>query len=372
VAITLATLPTYALPSDEVRVVVTAGGGGNFARVWCTDAPEGSALRAELDAAGTSARVEVFAVAPDDPDPRIPLDAPGAYTFAAQEYTRQATTQGGGYAGDPNGYQSETKVGSETTVTLYAGERLTTRLGSARFGFATLVLYVWADTVRATDNQNHPAVGVTPAIINPTTEAADLAARDATVATSLDALADKTAAALVLDAEDIIEEICDELFLHMTNAGGSYHTVADTDNDDLIRDKVPPATGTKAGIAESVRLIHQYLSDHMRNLPGTAGDYHSELDYANAPAVTAPAGPSDMASTMATLADLHRVYEAHRADATAHAAADSTNVITTALPPLLTLHSDYLDALRQLSPSAPSTANAAAVVLVHSAGFVPG
>lgn len=371
--LTLATEPQYALPGIvKMRATPTTG---NYARVWCTDAPEGSELIEELKRLGSGHRIEV-----DKQDAEGilegKLEVGGAYTFVCQEYTKNASTHGGSYAGDPNGFQSETKVGSEVTQTIYIGTKLACPLGSSTFGQAELVLWVWNDTVRATTIKGHGEV--TPAIVKPKTERAITAARSTTVATKLAALDGVLSAILVGSLDAMCADLRTELPLHFNNNGGVYHGEAagplpDDDNDTEI-ENLPAAPTTPAGLANFVSVVWRRLRNHMSNWDGSAQKpYHDKggavtPDYINALAAGAP-GDGDALGTIAALADIYRAYVAHIADTIVHDAADTTNKLTQTLGMIPDLHQAFLDAQRTASPTAPATQNPAVTRLVHSAGF---
>src|SRR6185369_12938032 len=154
----VATTPTYPIPGRETRVIFTIS--ANFVRVWCTVAPEGSELANKLKLT-TQNRVLVYQGDGGQHNPwRFNADKGGKYTLVTQEYTR-GTAYGGGYQGDPNGVESETKSGSETTLSLFIGQRMTSTIGIAPDS-ATLVLWVWDGNIRpttlATQGENSPAI----------------------------------------------------------------------------------------------------------------------------------------------------------------------------------------------------------------------
>ena len=371
--LTLATEPQYALPGIvQMRATPTTG---NYVRIWCTAAPEGSELAKSIQRLGTGKRIEV-----DKQDAEGilegKLEVGGAYTFVCQEYTKNASTHGGGYAGDPNGFQSEDKVGSEVTQTIYIGTKLACPLGSSTFGQAELVLWVWNDTVRATTVMAHDEL--TPAIVGPKTPRATTAARSATVATKLAALDGVLSAILVGNLDAMCADLRTQIPLHFNNASGVYHGVAagplpDDDNDTEI-ETLPSAPTTPAGLANFVSVVWRRLRNHMSNWDGSAQkSYHYKSssvtpDYINVLAAGAP-GESDALGTIMALGDLYRAYVAHIADATVHDAADTTNTMTQTLGLIPDLHQAFLDAQRTLSPTAPATQNPAVTRLVHGAGF---
>jgi len=372
-AVTLATATAYALPAELVEVTMTAGGASaNYARVWVTDAPEGSEYRKALDAATTATRVQVAEAFETDDNLQLKMEVGGAYTFQAQEYTKGAAPAfGGGYDADPEGYATETKVGGEDTITLYVGQHLTSRVGAPGYGFATLNLWVWNATIRATNNTAHAAAGITPSITGPSNDKAKTAAQAVTVATALAAMVDITAATALGSPNLVVAELAADIAAHMNNTGGTgSHGTVDSDNDtDLEHLPLTPLPSTPVGYAISMSVIAPALRRHMQNQPGTAGQYHRDYDYTNLPVATVPGSESNMWTVMASVADTYRAYEAHRQDAVAHLAADGLNTITATLGPLLVLHRDFITAMTPAVPTVPTGMNPAVTTLVHTAGF---
>jgi hypothetical protein len=193
---TLATMPVYAPPVRETQVIFTlTGTGANFVRVWVTVAPPDSELRAKLEQS-TQSRVEIYKGEGGDKAPlRRKFDKGGKYTLVAQEYTRGASDYGGGYEGSPDSAPSETKVGSEVTLELFIGQRMTAEIGSSGDA-ATLVLWVWDNTIRATTIAVHGEAS--PALQSDQPTARALAAiESATVQAALEAIAGVTVDAAI-------------------------------------------------------------------------------------------------------------------------------------------------------------------------------
>ena len=372
-AVTLATTPEFAFPG-RVRLTVGLTGGGNYARAWVTDAPESSELRALLDAAQASSRIEVFtASAAPEEQPTIEFDRGGVYTFSCQEYTLGATTYGGGFAGDPDSFQSETKVGAENTVSIYIGQRLESRVGSPTYGVATLTLWVWDNTVRGTSNLEHGVVS--PNITLPSTQKAVTAINDPTVQAALDALVNATASDLIGDLAGLVDEFKSDLPSHFSNTGGAFHSAADSDNDTEIED-MPSNPQTPAAVARAANVVRKRLDLHMTNDSDGSARYHviagiNVPDMTNRIIAGPPATAADMASSVIALADAFRAYEAHRVDTDSHLVADAVNVISPlTVGSLLSLHHEFLNAMRGLTPAGPTTINQGATDLVHTAGFI--
>jgi hypothetical protein len=360
VAVTLTPVTTYPLPGS-VAIDVATTGGGDFARLWITDAPPDSALKKQLTKSGAG-RIELATV---DNGKRYTLEADigGGYVFAAQEYTKGASTYGGGYQGDPNSYTTETKVGSESAVTVYVGERMTHRLGCATRGFATLVVYVFDGTIRETTAPVHGEA--TPSVVDPTTVAAKTAANDATLVASVAALVDVAASALMPNLGTLVNEMITDIPAHMNNTGGSFHTAPDTDNDTAI-ENLPGTPGTPDSLAHSARVIMERLTLHQTNGVDNSDSHHDKTkgpDYENAIIAPRPGSAAGMPAVLGAVADIYRAYEAHRQDSDYHQANDTTNTLATTFDPLLVIHRDFLEAFLPLSPTAPANLNPGAVRL---------
>jgi len=373
----ITTEPTYA-PPGKVRLVFTASGGGNYVRVWCTNAPVGSQWRTKLDQSAANAKAArvlmVECGVAEKPD--VELDVGGVYVLAAQEYTRGAASYGGGHKGDPDSYDSETKLGAEATLSVYVGQRLVSPIGAPEYGTAKLVVWVWNGTIRATTATTHGER--TPAIFGATGKALT-AAENTSVLSHVDALADITPATSMAGLAALHAELQLDLPLHFNNNGGAWHNVADAYNDSEI-ESLPAAPATPEGYYYAAQVMLRRLRCHMVNddgsgaggrlLHATGGGSVAAPDYGNLPVASRPSGSAHMALAMAAYGELYRAYVAHIANTSVHSAADTTNTIVATVPPLLDLHAEFIDAQRTLSPTAPATQNPAATELIHSAGFI--
>jgi hypothetical protein len=160
---TLSTVPAYPPPNWETRVTFTlTESNTNWVRVWVTAAPEGSELRAKLDAKAALNRFEVYA-GPGGANAlwKQTFGVGGKYTLVAQEYTRGATEFGGGYQNDARGAQTETKVGAESTLSLHIGQRLTSTI-SAGADSVDLALWVWDAKSRRPSPRTRRALANSP------------------------------------------------------------------------------------------------------------------------------------------------------------------------------------------------------------------
>lgn len=367
-AITLTSEPSLPLAGKTVKLTLTPSGGGNYVKLLCSDAPQGSALRNELDETGAT-RV---AVLEGDTGKRHDFtpDKPGAYVFVALEITKgaAATDPGGGYPGAPAGYLSETPV-SSTTVTLRVGSRLTMPVGAGA-DTGEIVLYVWDATIRPTLASTHAEIS--PRINDPKTDRARNAALSSGVVAALAALSGVAASTAVGTLSTVVTDLIDKFNAHLTQA--TVHAANDSNNaiDGAYRNPSTPEA-LKQSVNELLRKFKRHILNDNSAGPGSAG-YHAPGsnragDWAARPIAE---NTGDLAQTLIALAGLHRHYETHRATAgTIHNNADGTNVAT-ALPALPALHSAFIAELVKTAPTAPSTANAGAVTLVSAAGMREG
>lgn len=374
-ATTLATSPTYVVPSRQAALTFTLGEtGSNYARIWCTAAPVGSALRASLDKS-TQNRIELFVTDGGAAHPiSYKFDKGGAYTLVSQEYTRGASQFGGAYQNAAGSAPSETKVGTEHTITLYIGQRMTSKVGAAR-DIGTLVLWVWNDTIRGTTLATHGEAS--PAIVSPATPNAVAASEASAVKTALAALADVAVATAVGTVSTITAEMVTKINAHFAKTTGSpaTHAAADT-NDPLTVDLGSASTPSDLQTFASKALIamrYHYTND--ATLGGTSSGidsagYHvvsaaKKNDFLDAPLFRS-VGALDEAYR--ALADIWRSYEAHRVSTAVHGSADTTNTLT-ALPALLSVHKEFLAVLASASPTTPPTQSSGAMTLMQQAGM---
>jgi len=368
-AVTLATVPAYAVPGQRVRITATLTGGGNFFRLWLTNAPDGSGARAQIEAmpVGT-ARLEL-ASGYADTSVYIDLDVGGVYLLTAQEYVKGASTYGGGYESDPSSYETEAQVGAESTLQIVTGQRLEQRVGAPAYGYATLRLWVWDSTVRATTAALHGEA--TPALLSPTTQRMATAMQATAVRAAVAALVNKTTATLMGTIATLVADMRIKLPAHFHNVGGAYHATADTNNDTEI-EGLQSGPLSPEGYARAAQVLRSRLWQHMTN----AEDYRYHIngigsvepDYDNALVAALPGSANDMGAVIMAIADVARAYEQHRVDTNHHGLADAANALVVVPGTLLLLHQAVLDALRQAVPTVP-TINTAALQLLHSAGF---
>lgn len=361
--------PTYATVNTGASVTFSLSAGGNFLRLWCTAAPDGAKLKSELDQS-SAARVFVFEGDATATWKFMP-DAGGVFVFAAQEYTKGATPGfRGAYTGDPRGFETETKIGSEASLSIQIGQRITQKLGVGS-DTATLAIHVFGATIRATTFDVHGET--TPFLLEASTTKAKTAVVDATVLSSLAALVagGGVAAATALGT---LSSIADDI-IQKFNAHRSQATVHAANDPTNVISRAYESPTTPASLQRTVAEILRMLDRHMRNDDGSSAGtggvaYHfvgsiNRADWANA-LIAQP--PGDLTACIVGLSDAWRAYEGHRVNTGVHTSADTVNTLT-ALSPLLTLHKAFLSSIQATSPTPPNTANAGVVTLVHGGGF---
>lgn len=364
-AVTITPSPTYPVQGRPAKIAVAVTGGGNYVRIWCTDAPLGSDLRAVLDDNAIT-RTEVFKGDAGTDWLFVP-DKGGVYVLTAQEYTRGASTTGGTYVDSPGNAPSETKIGSETALTLQIGQRLTHQLGLGA-DTATLVLHVFDDTIRNTTLADHGEK--TPAVIEGSTPRAKSAALATAVVTATEQLASTSATGILGTLSSVVADLVDNYEDHRVSA--SWHNPADTDTDNEISEGYRLPNSPK-GLVDSVQQCARMIDRHMRNNDGNGDDtaaYHlvstvKYIDWAN---LLPDIGVGEVGKALAVLGALTSAYESHRVSTTVHHTADTTNSLA-ARPKLVTLHEKFFEAIKANSPSAPATINSGAQVLISTAGF---
>ncbi len=377
-AITETVVPQFPVPRRTAQITFNVT-GGNFVRVWVTDAPDGSAFRNSLDEKRLD-REQVFegtaGAAGANPAPAVfnfTPDKSGAYVFAAIGFTQGSST-GGGFDQAATAAPSETIVGSEETITIYVGQRLVQQvgyivpeLGDAR---GQLVIWIFNDTVRATNVETHGEK--TPAIVNIPSLKARTAALDSAVVTALAALEDQTAVTIRGSFDTVMDDFITNFENHRAN--GTFHANADTFN--TISNVFKQAQG-EVGFVRATNESRQRFVGHQTNLASGGlpnGDYHSPSSTPSSDwlhRVLSPrAGTFPEAVTL--LGDLMRAYEDHRTQVSnpdLHDSSDTTNVLA-ARPPVFDVHEAYSQALSDVATTGAATDNQGAAELVHTGGFV--
>jgi hypothetical protein len=349
----------YPIPGQKLRVTMTPTGGGNHVKVYATNGPVGSKLQEAIDQAesgrllihecGTS---EVWVT---------DFDRPGIYLLQFDEFIKGASSYGGGYAGAPDSFPSETRIGS-SSISMSIGRRMACRVGTSKDS-AELALHIWGTYVRATTLSIHGEA--TPSLAGPSTPRAANAIVVSDVTTALAALAGQLATTIAGSPTTVFNNIAAKFNAHLSHAG---HAHSDGDNS-LAASYLSPTSPDR--LSESLAKLKELLDRHCRNDSGAgtgsaASIYHSTADWINLP-IADP--PSDTAGNALALADCWRAYDAHRAQVGGvHSSADGTNFCT-ALPALLNLHRLIFAELAKETPTAASTEHSGAMTLTTLMGL---
>ncbi len=375
---TLSTQPAYPVPGRETPVKFTKSNStADYLRIWVTDAPVGSALKERLDSTQFS-RLQVHE-GDDLSIWRETFDKGGAYQLVAQEYTRGGATHGGAYEDDPNAAPTETKIGAETSLSLYIGQRMVTTCGYANHT-AELVTFVWNDTIRETNLANHGEA--TPVVKNGTSDRARAAVAATAVKTAVDALKSGGGVAVataVGTPSTLLQNFVEKIDDHFPSV--SPHQNPDDDNALGTQYEEAPTPETMPGTVSKVlsALKRHYTNDGGLGAgtaglnadgSGTSTPYHDvtgqRFDFTNMPLFDSV---SDTAEAYRALGDIWRSYEAHRVSTAVHDNADTTNTLT-ALPLLLEVHRQFFAQLASISPTVPDTQSTGAVLLMTQTGAV--
>lgn len=363
-ALALSTSPAYPTAGQRVRVSWT-GASGNYVRVWLTAAPLASKYRAQLDESDSN-RVQlhegdVAASWTFEPD------VGGGYVLTVQEYDKGASSYGGGHALSTDAYQTETKNGSESSLTLYCAQWVEVPVGTGGLR-ARLRMLVHGDQVRATTVQSHGEK--TPRLI-PVDDvpAVEAAIADSTVLTKLAALDAEDLTADLDSLVTVFEDIRTNFTAHLSQSG--VHNSDDIDNACGTAFRLTAGASISA-INSSVQALARRMEHHMLNRKdgGSIGDeeYHYAAGAALPDDVNLPQvqGVSNVATAWNALLAMHRAYEGHRVSGI-HDASDSTNTLA-ALNPAGQLFSAYYDAVGTTTPTAAATQNAGVLALVAGTG----
>lgn len=363
---TLTTLPQFPVPGRDCQLsFALTESGSNYLRVWVTDAPQGSEKKALLEKNGET-RIPFYT---GDAKPiTFKPDKGGVYKLLCQEYVK-GSGYGGAYEGDPNGAPSETKVGAEVTVDLVVGQRVTQTLG---YGVdqATLVWWIFGTYVRPTTLATHGED--TPAVIDPTSLRAQIAAKDPSVQVYTGNSANSLVTDLVGDISAIAADIVGKLHSHQINPT-PHHT---TDTDNILPDGLATSVGPK-NLAEVMNRVFAIFRAHLLNVDGNDGGdigsapFHqltsiTRSDRTNLPIVESV---GDLGQAYASIGDYVRCHEGHLANLAVHSSADSANNLIP-MPALVRIHRYFFQALAALSPTVPPTMNSGVVTAASLAGFI--
>jgi hypothetical protein len=365
----ISVLPAYPIAGKPCRItaaVAPAGGKirpGNAVRIWCTNAPPGSRLRADLDASQAS-RIVIATLEVGKPYEFTP-DKGGGYALLLEEIQRGAGFSGG-YEGDPRGAPSEDIVADEET-TLHVASQLTCKLG---FGsdLATLRIFVAGESIIATTSDQHGLATPTIDLGGQPTAKARAAAESSAVRGALADLVGSATTALGSPAA-VIADLIGEYEDHRERSGSH----ADPDESNTIDADSYASLDSLTGQREALSKLREALTRHIKNVDPTSdtqasgtASYHNGISWSALPLANIGAG-DDALSVMVAAADTWRAYEAHRVSSV-HTSADNSNRAD-ALPPLLELHRQFVAYLADLSPATPPTGHAAAALLANAAGF---
>lgn len=364
--------PTIALPAKQVRLIVS----GNT----------GSAVTAKIVTAPSQSKFYSATGQPTDIDVRLDVagrvgvpticfvpDVGGVFSIDISDITQSRTLSGSGrrnsFQGAADGY-AESQTLQTLRYSLKVAERMTTQVGAAG-DYATLVLYVVDETILATTEAEHAEK--TPALVSSTSERARVASVSSTVQTKLAALANITVSDSLGSIPEILAELAIVASEHYT---APTHQLVDEDGSvelQRYRGAVPSASG----IISEANRIRSLLVRHLQNDSSAgsgAGLYHSDIDgygYPDLKNLPIAGSAVDAQSARILIADLHRSYEAHRAQVSSpqsHLSVDMANMLT-ALPAMLALDSAFLSVLASNQPTTPTESNAGVVMLVFGAGF---
>jgi len=360
--------PQYPAPQRQTQVTFSlTEDGSDFVRVWCTIAPTGSELDGKINSSKDPRnRVQIFEGTPAQ-SWSYNFDKGGKYTFVAQEYTK-GSGYGGGYEGDPNGAANEEKVGTESTLTLFVGQRVTQPIGPVD-NRATLVLWVWDNTIRAT---NKAVQGETsPSII---AQSPTALVKTAIGSTSLTA----ALAALVDTNCDVATGDLGAFGHNLYNAVG-YHYVSTSHSDDDTDNLIGPSYDsppTAQAFQELVNTALKSLRQHVTNDTGSAtgdghigpgtGNYHFDglSDRLNVPLYQQV---SSLGEAYGAFVDIARCLDAHQNNLAVH---DELDVYTlTTRTKLMDIHYAFLSVLASLTPSVPAAQSSGVQTLLSTAGF---
>jgi len=366
---TITAVPTYPMPGD-VGLVFTPSTSEYYLRLYATGAPEGSHLKVILDSGTTTSRTLIWQGYMDE-EPTLVFDTGGRYSLTLDVFTKGATDYGGGYDGDPSSFLTETVSPSESTSLEFdVGQRIESVVGAAGFGAAILSLWVWGDTVRATNTLEHETV--TPVIYNPSTDAATIALQSSSVITSVNDLVDSSSSSLLGDLALLCADFQTKVIAHMTNGGGAWHSVADAINAAALA-RLPSSPTAPQALTAWARELRQSLRNHMENgqdpFHSSASGLTEFPDLNNLPASDVAGGTREMRQMIAVLADAFRAYEDHRVATPSHLIADGTNSMSVALGGLLSLHRNFIEELRSTSGTGAPQLNPGASKLTQLAGF---
>jgi hypothetical protein len=256
-------------------------------------------------------------------------------------------------------------------VSLHVGRRVTFKLGRQP-DTATLVFFVWNDTIRATTLAVHGET--TPTVINPSTPKAKTAANGTLVLDTVEELIDAT-----VESARGSDTTLGLLAYNIWNATtGHYGTLTDgihsaADNDNIVGTSYVPTTLSPSSLEVYVNQALNSLRRHMTNdgdgtgAGSASSSYHVSgiADWGHVPLMTGVHGPED---TYIGLSECVRCYEYHREETTVHNGfADEVNTINTTPPTIMSIEIEFLIVLASSSPD-PAVGEASGVALMLAWG----
>jgi hypothetical protein len=284
--------PATPEPGEEVTLTMTTGGVVQRDPVYeLTSVPEESELEVGpiVDNAG-------------NPKAAFTPDVAGDYGISGYRYARRAAPSR--FAGAASG-QNYGTIAAVETATVYVVEamqyRITTSLGHA----ATLTLTITNDEIMTAELDDFSS------------RTAASAADDSAVQTALANLIGESSTTISSSLDTIVRDMRAKYEAHRVSA--VFHASADSTN---IIDAENPRSDEHAIVV--LNELRDKLSLHQRQ-GVSGGTWHTNDDTWNFPLVPRA---TDIASAHILYADLWRIYEAHRTQATVHGTNDTTNTLS--------------------------------------------
>lgn len=375
----ISTTPPDPIPGRTCKVRASATDGGTAIRIWCTDAPIGSALRKRLDETGAARVAFSPPVVDAGKDFDFTPDAGGGFVLTLDELQRGSGFTGD-YEGDPRGAPTETILTSDE-ATLRVADAIQFDIGAGQ-DIATVLVHTLSDRLITTRKDVHGVAS--PAIVNTKSARAKAAAATSEVRAAVAELAANqpgnapdprplvsfVVGALSTSMGNVVRRAAQEFEDHITRQD-SHEAV---DNDNVLEEQYDLGpVDSVTGQAEALSKLLTALERHIRNANPDAESnpsatnsadpaYHSAVGWASLPmANIKPAG--NPASVRVAAAEFWRSFTAHMADTTAHPEADGVNSMGTPTR-LMDLHIKFLTELAAMSPSIAPSVNSGTVTFL--------
>jgi hypothetical protein len=363
---TVTSTPATPLPNRPFRITATATHGGESVRLWCTDAPRGSSLRAKLDTSG-AARI-ALATLESGKSAEFTFERGGGYVLALEEMRFGSEEYGrhfrGDYEGDTRGALSPTLL-QATTTTLYLAEEFSSQLGHGA-DRATLVLHVHGDTIMRARKDAHGIVSPRVDLPSQPTAKAQIAAESAEVRLALTLMVDDEAGnfppleRVLGDRAAVVDSLIGNLNFHLHGSGNHVESASGEQVPNAFRNPT-----SNAGMVASLSRIKETIDRHIRNDDGEGGgtgsaNWHNAISWDALPVVSPTEQTID-----ACLADLCRAYALHVDNEEAHEDGEAGGVKVDLFQHsiLLWMHEHFLRQVTSASPTAPANANPLAAAL---------